>query len=110
MVCNRSRRDIGSFRTVAATLALLVLASVSASAASQRLVIIGGGTKPHTAMARFVEWAGGAKAHVLVISWATEEPKVSLDDMTEQLTPFGVASIEQAPAPPLTVETRAAFL
>ena len=109
MVCTRSRHVVRSLRVVAAALVLLVLASV-ASAAGQHLVIIGGGAKPHAALSRFVEWAGGAKARVLLISWATEEPKVSLDDMTEQLTPIGVASIEQAPPPPLTSETRATFL
>ena len=61
-------------------------------------------------MKRFVEWAGGPNARLLVISWATESPQESFDYFVEQVRPLGPASIEPAPFAPLTPEKRAAFL
>jgi cyanophycinase len=83
---------------------------VVSAGARERLVLVGGGERPAAAMSRFVEWAGGPNAHLLVISWATDSPKVSFDDFSEQVAPLHPASIEQAPARPLTAEGRAAFL
>ncbi len=78
--------------------------------AGQRLVLVGGGDRPPDAMTQFVAWAGGKTARILVISWATESPDISLADFREQVLPLGVASVEQAPAQPITSEKRAAFL
>jgi hypothetical protein len=47
------------------------------AAAGTRLVIIGGGTRPPEALARFVTWAGGSSARILVLPWASGEPKES---------------------------------
>src|SRR4051812_31277578 len=88
---------------------LLLLLGAPASA-GQHLILVGGGDRPGPAMTRFVEWAGGKSARLLVISWATESPDISLADFREQMEPLGVASIEQAPTQPLTPEKRAAFL
>jgi cyanophycinase len=89
----------------------VVLALACAAAdARQRLVLVGGGTRPDAAMARFVEWAGGKSARILVVSWATDYPKDSLESFVEQVAPLGPASIEQAPHRPLTSEGRAASL
>lgn len=89
--------------------ALVALLCVAASG-GQRLVVIGGGHRPEGAMARFVEWAGGERARILVISWATEEPQVSFDYFKEQVEPLRPGSIEPAPFAPLTGEKRGAFL
>jgi hypothetical protein len=37
----------------------------------QRLLVIGGGEPPPDAMKKFVEWSGGAKSRILVITWAS---------------------------------------
>ncbi len=38
--------------------------------AQERLIIVGGGKRPEAAMAKFIEWAGKERAHILIIPWA----------------------------------------
>jgi cyanophycinase len=52
-------------------------AGPSATTALTRLVIVGGGELPPEALARLVAWAGGPAARVLVLSWASVEPRES---------------------------------
>jgi cyanophycinase len=87
--------------------ALLSAASVSAG---ERLVLIGGGDHPPEARKRFVEWAGGGKARILVVLWGTSEPKESFDWIHDELVPEGAGSVEGAPLAPLTETSRAQFL
>ncbi|HSD67544.1 MAG TPA: cyanophycinase [Vicinamibacteria bacterium] len=56
-----------------------------AAGAGPRLVIVGGGDRPPEAMARFVAWAGGASARILVLPWASGEPKESCDAILGEL-------------------------
>jgi len=76
----------------------LALAAVSASprdapstaadaAPGPRLVIVGGGDRPPEAMARFVAWAGGASARILVLPWASGEPAESCEAVLGELKP-----------------------
>jgi cyanophycinase len=78
--------------------------------AGERLVLAGGGDLPKRAKQRFVEWAGGSEARVLVILWSTSEPKESLGWIRDELSAAGAARIEGAPLAPLTETTRAEFL
>jgi cyanophycinase len=87
-------------------------------AAGARLVLFGGGDRPAAAMARFVGWAGGKAAHVLVVPWASIEPAESCRALEEELRALGVADVACAPlatldaggkAAPLGAEARAAF-
>ncbi len=94
-------------RAVAAFSAMVFAGS---AVASERLVLVGGGDKPVVAMQRFAEWAGGPKARLLMILWATGYPTESYDGLKSDFAKFGPASIEPAPIQPLTPETRAAFL
>jgi cyanophycinase len=55
------------------------------TAAEARLVIVGGGDRPPEALARFVAWAGGASARVLVLPWASGEPKESCEALLAEL-------------------------
>jgi cyanophycinase len=87
-----------------------ILTLVASASARERLVLVGGGERPAAAMARFVEWAGGANARILVVSWATDYPKDSMDAFVADLAPYRIASVEQAPHRPLTAEGRATFL
>lgn len=68
-----------SIRHPALALALGAAAASLAAGASpeRRLVIVGGGERPPAALARFVAWAGGSSARVLVVPWASIEPKES---------------------------------
>jgi cyanophycinase len=92
-------------------LAVAVLTSgLSAPLGAERLVLFGGGGKPGAALARFVEWSGGAEATVLIVSWASSEPGPSADWIREELQPLGPRAIEVAPLPPLDAEGRARFL
>src|SRR5687767_13360681 len=57
-------------RTAALVCVALVVLGIP-SIAQQRLVVVGGGKRPPEAMKKFVEWAGGKAAYILVIPWAT---------------------------------------
>ena len=86
------------------TLAGLLAVAFAASAApapERRLVIVGGGERPPEALARFVEWAGGASARVLVVPWASAEPKESCDALIAELKVPGPKEVVCAPAEPL---------
>jgi cyanophycinase len=85
------------------------LAALSASA-GERLVLAGGGDLPKRAKERFVEWAGGTKANLLVILWASGEPKESFDWIRDEMAAQGPAHIEAGPLAPLTDASRAEFL
>jgi len=78
--------------------------------APPRLVLVGGGAKPAEALARFVQWAGGAKARLLVIPWASSEAQESYDSLRDDLAAYGPAAIEASPFAPLTEASRADML
>ena len=84
----------------------LLLALAPPVQARERLVLVGGGDRPPQALARFVEWAGGPQARVLVVLWATAEPDESFASLKEDLAPHHPGSIERAPLAPLTPERR----
>lgn len=94
---------------------VLVAAFVVAYAASpilaqQRLIVIGGGKRPADAMKRFVEWAGGAKARILVITWASGEPEASFNALKDSVVDYKPASVEASPDKPLDANSRKRFL
>jgi cyanophycinase len=70
-------------------LALLVVPALTLAdqRSPLRLVIVGGGERPPEALARFVEWAGGSTARLLVVPWASAEPKESCAAILEELRP-----------------------
>lgn len=78
----------------------LILAGLPARA-DQRLVLIGGGPRPSRALSTFVEWGGGARARVLVVTWATSDPKGALKNLRQDLEPYGPAAVRGVPKPPL---------
>ena len=82
----------------------------ASTTAGERLVLVGGGDLPKRAKQRFVEWAGGPQARVLVILWATSVPKETFDEIRDELSAEGPARIDGAPLAPLTEATRAQFL
>jgi len=87
---------------------LFVFAGVSP--AQQRLVVVGGGKRPPEAMKKFVEWAGGNSANILVIPWATSEPESSFEYLRKDMAELGPRSIVLAPIAPLTDEKKSMLL
>lgn len=82
------------FVTLSLGCALVGLAGHSAAASGAgRLVIVGGGERPSEAMARFVLWSGGPASRILVVPWASIEPRESCAAILEDLRPHlpGVA-------------------
>jgi cyanophycinase len=94
--------------TVAALVVLL--AATTAAAPPTRLVIVGGGRRPPEAMARFVEWAGGTSARLLVLSWASAEPKESCDAVLAEVRPHAPAEAACGPLATLDEKGKAAPL
>ncbi len=79
----------------------LALLSCGAAAADERLVLLGGGPRPPEALSRFAEWAGGRKARILVIAWASSDPAESFDSLRDDFAPYRPDRMDLAPSPPL---------
>lgn len=75
-----------------------------------RLVIVGGGERPPEALARFVEWGGGAAARLLVVPWASAEPKESCAALLEELRPHAPGAAGCGPPAPLDAQGKAGRL
>lgn len=84
---------------------LLLLLSISAIA-QQRLLVVGGGERPADAMKKFVEWSGGAKSRVLVVTWASGVPEESFVSLNKGFKEAGAAEVVHAPVRPLDNEKR----
>lgn len=87
-----------------------LLALASPAFAAGPLVLMGGGERPPEALQRFVDWAGGPKARLLVVSWASSEPAASYEGVRQDFAPLKPASIEMAPLAPLDAAGREKFL
>ena len=99
-------------RAVLACLAASVstLSWAAPPGADTRLVIVGGGDRPSAAMARFVSWAGGAAARVLVLPWASGEPKESCEAILAEVAPHGPGQTACGPFATLDDKGKAAPL
>jgi cyanophycinase len=105
-------------RSVTLVLVAAFTAAVAGAAPETRLVIVGGGERPREAMARFVHWAGASAARLLVVTWASGEPKESCEILLGELRPHGPGEAACAPfatldgdgrAGPLDKDARARF-
>lgn len=85
----------------AATAALCCLYCCSPQplqASSRRLIAVGGGTAPPCMFEKLAQWAGGRKARVLVVPWATEtEEREVCASVARRLEKVGVRQVECAP-------------
>lgn len=104
------RKNITFGHKALLTAAIMLFTAFVRTQAQERLVIVGGGTRPQTAMAKFVEWAGKERSRILVIPWATEEPESAFDYFKKDLVAFSPVTIELAPAAPMTPEKKQKFL
>jgi cyanophycinase len=75
--------------------------------ATERIILVGGGTRPPEAMKRFVNWSGEEKS-ILIITWGSEEPEARFNWLREDLIPY-TSNIIHA-ARPDTVENKQKFL
>lgn len=78
--------------------------------AQQRLMVVGGGTRPPEATKKFVEWSGGTKAKILVITWASGEENSSYEGTEKVFMAANPGSVEHAVIKPLDGEKRAKFI
>ena len=80
---------------------------VQLAAGQQRLMVVGGGTRPAEATKKFVEWSGGTKSKILVITWASGEEDSSYDGTQKVFMAANPGSVEHAVVKPLDAERRA---
>ncbi|MEQ1765219.1 MAG: cyanophycinase, partial [Pyrinomonadaceae bacterium] len=73
----------------------------------QRLLVIGGGERPPDAIKKFVEWSGGAKSRILVITWASGVPDESYASLEKAFQTSNAGLVEHASIRPLDTEKRA---
>lgn len=97
------------YRTILSTIAVIVCL-FQAAAGQQRLLVIGGGERPPDAVRRFVEWSGGQRAKLLMITWASAEPEKSFEALKKDFSIVPDISIEHAAMRPLDASGRALFL
>lgn len=90
--------------------AFLVAAMACVSFGQQRLMVVGGGLRPPEATRKFVEWSGGAKSKILVITWATAEEDSSFEGTKKAFLEAGPGSVEHAATRPLDAEKRAKLI
>ena len=101
----KTRDTIMNKTPVRSSILIVLLLSATVCFGQQHLVVIGGGKRPVDAMSKFVEWSGGKKGRILVITWATTEPEESFQGLKKELDTYGVEAIH-APAGPLDRERR----
>lgn len=88
----------------------IVLLLVASAVGQQRLLVVGGGERPPEAMRKFVVWSGGARARILVITWASGEPEASFEALQKGFQAAGAGIAEHAPVRPLDAEKRRRFI
>ncbi|HLA96066.1 MAG TPA: cyanophycinase [Pyrinomonadaceae bacterium] len=89
---------------------ILIAAGVVAILGQQRLLVIGGGERPPEAMKKFVEWSGGTRSRILVITWASGVPDESFESLDKGFRAVNAGIVEHAPVRPLDAETRKRFV
>jgi cyanophycinase len=76
----------------------------------QRLLVIGGGERPPDSVKQFVEWSGGSKAKLLMITWASGVPEESFEALKKDFSIVPAAFIEHSATRPLDGDKRARFI
>jgi cyanophycinase len=94
-------------RARVATAIFVAVAARPVAGAETRLVLLGGGRAPAPALARFVEWAGGPRARILVLPWGAEGARDGFEAVRDTLRPLAPGVVEAAPSAPLRDDARA---
>ncbi len=78
--------------------------------AQHRLLVVGGGERPAEAVKKFVEWSGGDRARLLMITWASGVPEQSFAALKKDFSIMPGITVEHAAMRPLDTEKRARFI
>jgi cyanophycinase len=95
--------------TRAAVLVAALLAPASARA-GQRVVLFGGGAFPKEAVDLYMRGAGGEKAHVLFVTWASGEPREEIEEFKTYMEPWKIVAPEVAPSTSTIMARKREFL
>lgn len=96
------------FRLQFVIVSIIVFSSIAFG--QQRLLVVGGGARPTDAMKKFVEWSGGQKSQILVITWASGVPEESFVSLQKQFTESGSSTVIHAATRPLDAEKKTKFI
>lgn len=77
---------------------LFVMGSLNARG-QEKLILFGGGGYTPTAVQKFVEWAGGRDAKILIVPWATDNPDYEFDEVKEVLSPHKTSKVVKGLSP-----------
>jgi cyanophycinase len=91
------------------TIVIVLVASFCAFG-QQRLLVVGGGERPPAAMKTFVEWSGGARSRILVITWASGVPEESFESLQKGFQAANAGIVDHAPIRPLDGEKRSVLI
>lgn len=89
---------------------ILILVFSIAAFSQQRLLVVGGGTRPPEAIKKFVDWSGGANARILAITWASGVPEESFEALRKNFTEAGAGTVVHAAVRPLDTAKRTQFI
>jgi cyanophycinase len=98
------------FRNIITGAALFLSHLATAHADEQHLVLFGGGPRPVEALTRFVNFAGGANAQILVVTWASEIPEDVYAAIDNDLKAVGALNIVSALKAPTNADEKKYFL
>jgi len=70
------------------------------SFSSTKLLLIGGGDYPQETLKLMAKWAGGKKAKIMALTWATDDTEYSLEHLQDSFSELGEEAPEQIIAPP----------
>ena len=101
---------LNTFMSKAKSAAAVLLFAAAWTFGQQRLLVVGGGERPPDAMKKFVEWSGGAKSRILVITWASSVPEESFEALQKAFQAANAGMAEHAPTRPLDAEKRSRFI
>ncbi len=89
---------------------VLILVFSTLAFSQQRLLVVGGGTRPPEATKKFVDWSGGASARILAITWASGVPEESFEALRKNFTEAGAGTVVHASVRPLDTAKRTQFI
>ena len=78
--------------------------------AQQRLIMVGGGKRTPDVLTKIVEWSGGEKNKLLIITWASGEPEASLESIKKDFAAVSKIDLVPAPFSPLNEEKKAKLI
>ncbi len=82
----------------------------SFAASQQKLVLFGGGPRPSEAISDFVQFSGGAKANILVVTWASKIPTDVFGAISADLVASGALYVQSALKAPRNSQEKREFL